>query len=152
MPGIGGNASETVAAFLVDAGLAYRPSVVTASQYGVTRGQLPSTVQDSWIAVGDVGGDVQGKIQRTGESVTYPRVQILVRNRDYDLAGDKCREIAEALSEVAGVEVNCLNAVQVFLYGCMIVQPPTFLYEEEQNHCQIWVTVIQLSVSEVPVP
>lgn len=151
MPGIGGNASETVAAFLVDAGLASRPSAVTAGNYGVTRGQLPVT-GDSWISIVDLGGNVQGKIQRTGESVTYPRVQILVRNLDYSEAGNKSRAIAEALSEAKEVTVLCLNAVQVFLYGCVILQSPTFLYEEEKNRRQVWVTVVQLSVSEVPVP
>lgn len=151
------SASEICAAFLCGAGLSIgRPTASPLPTWPVTAGALPVDVPprsavkgDAWVAVRDLVPLTEGKYQRTGETVTKPKVQILVRHKDYAAADLQARKIAFALSPVLRQVVVTLTAEQVLFEACKIEQPPAFLYEEEKNRRQVFVLVAQLTVSEV---
>lgn len=151
-------ASEVVAAYLIGLGTLGIGRSADDPTWPISKGALPTgTVSttarpvggDSWVSCRDVTPYTEGKYQSTGESVVKPKVQILVRHKDYDAASLQARKIAEALSPVNRATVETLSEEEVLFEACCIEQQPAFLYEEEKNRRQVFVLVVKVTISEV---
>lgn len=151
--------AEIIIAFLVAEGLVQRPSN-PSKVWPATRGQAPvsdvvsatdATYQgDKWVYCTDILPLTEGKYQRTGETVRKPKVQICVRDVDYQSAYLKCRAIEEALSPVRLEIVTTDSAEEVLFEACKIELATAYLYAEPQNRRQYFCTTVQLTISEAP--
>ena len=151
--------SEIIIAYLVAEGLVQRPSN-PSKVWPATRGQAPisdtisatdTTYQgDKWVYCTDILPFTEGKYQRTGETVRKPKVQICVRDKDYQTAYLKCRAIEFALSPILLEIVTTDTDEEILFEACKIDLATAFLYSEAQNRRQYFCTTVQLTISEAP--
>lgn len=68
---------------------------------GVT-GAMPPTDHERCISIVDVSAWIQGRIQRTGEHISHPKVQMLIRAPNYPVGWDKGTAIIRNILEKLG--------------------------------------------------
>lgn len=95
--------AEIVSKLLRDLGLATRRENNQA--WPVFVSFLPANPDDA-IAVFDTSGKLQGRIQRTGETITKPGIQVRVRAKDYKTGWKKINTIRQALDAVLRTPVT----------------------------------------------
>jgi len=88
--------------WLIDNGYGVDPETDPVSDWPIYVGQMPDTrsVKDRAIAIYDPAGTSEGRIQRTGETVIHPGLQIRVRDREYEDGYRKTSEISVALDDM----------------------------------------------------
>lgn len=89
-------------AFLIDNGFGVDPEIDTASDFPIYDGHLPDAagIKDKAIAIYDPAGTSDGRIQRTGETVIHPGLQVRVRDNKYRDGYKKSSEISTALDGI----------------------------------------------------
>lgn len=140
--------SEVVAAYLVFAGYAVRPTSGTVD-WAITKGAFIPDEPDKALGLTDIIPMFEGKIQRTGETVTKPRVQIVSRAKDYTVALTKLQQISNFLSAVNRPLVTTNVPETVLVEGIKIIYGPVFIGQEEKNRRQMFSLVVQPTITEI---
>ncbi len=101
--------AEVLRQRLLDQGVGVDPDVDSSSDFPIYVGQMPDFVgaKDLAIAVYDTAGRNDGRIQRTGETLIHPGLQVRVRHNTYQDGYAKADEISQELDNTpAGTVVT----------------------------------------------
>lgn len=101
--------AEVIHRLLIDAELTSLPKYKT--EWASFVGQMPDgdKTPDTAIAVYDTAGIVDGRIQRTGETIVHPGINIRVRAIGYSAARKKASELFNHLDSVKNQSVQLDN-------------------------------------------
>ena len=101
--------AEVLRQRLLDQGIGVDPVTNPTADFPIYLGQMPDFqgVKDRAIAVYDTAGLNDGRIQRTGETIIHPGMQVKVRHNKYKDGYAKADEISQELDNTpAGTVVT----------------------------------------------
>lgn len=112
--------ADAVAAFLESRGFSDDTTVIRVG---------PETSEDWLICCTDYSSRKDGVLQKTGEELTAPRVQVRVRQEDYPTAFLKIEEIAFALSALKQQDLFIVDFPKgAYLLACFsIISGPMYM-------------------------
>lgn len=131
--------------FLVSYGLASKPSSATA--WPMTYGGSMDDLANNALIAKSVSSQTEGKIQKTGETVRKPRLQISCRSQSHETAEVKLNDILAVLSALT-MQPVVIGAVTYIIHACEIIMDTAFLMQEEKNRRQVYVATVQLTITE----
>jgi hypothetical protein len=94
------------------------------------------------IGITDSGTFQQGRLQKTGERVEHPQVQLLLRSPDYPTGWDKGKQLERGLFDKIGVDpamgglgwVNTTLDAQLYTISAIHVMTPLFFLGIEKDN------------------
>ena len=136
--------SQYVAQLLNDSGVAYFNP--TGVQWKLTYSTAPST-PDSLVTVFDTGGEPDGRLMGSGETVFHPTVQVRVRAVDYTAAHDKCLAVKALFDTIIRTPIT-VNAVLKKFQSITTYTYPVFIGQETDKNRQVFVLNARISFTE----
>lgn len=126
---------------LIAAGVGVDAVATPAGQWPVFVSTLPegTDVKDNALCVYDTSGVMDGRIQKTGESIEHPGIQVRIRSGDYAAGFAKAKAAAAALDgiKMSAVTVGAESAkVQSVTRGAVMSLGP-----EPQNRRRVSFTI-----------
>ena len=116
--------------------------------YGSAVQAVPTT-PDLFVTVTDTGGHTDGRIQRTGEIITHPGIQVRVRSRDFPTAWDKTQAVLTALSSAKGAVITGRATRTYRLDSFTMTSTPTLMLIEEQARRHTFVLNGLVTIREI---
>lgn len=143
---------DVVAALLVHAGLAVRPSAATTSNWPVAIGSMPTGGNfNNYIAVYGTGADQDGRLHRTKERIEQPTFQLVVRGSDYPTGRNKAKDIVEYFDSIGSLapEGVSVNSTALEVSGIHVVTNVTPIGQEENNNRWLFSVNAKITFKEV---
>lgn len=144
-------ASHAVLLLLRNAGVVGGENAVYPA-YGSAVGTLPSgpSISDNYVAVRRSGALVEdGKLQKTGEPVEFPYVQVMVRARTHLEAERKGKAVVDLLCKSVARTVITSGSDSCMVHSVKLVTGLTYVAQQEKNQTQLYSINFQVTISEV---
>lgn len=137
--------ARVIAAWLVAHVHAYDPP---AAQWGCYVSSLPDGGHNA-LCVYDTVGILQGRIQRTGETIETPGIQVRVRSQDYETGRAKADALCAAFDELFRHEVE-VDDTDYLIQAVTRTTPVICLGPEEGNKRERFTINFLVTITELP--
>lgn len=130
--------AEVVAKYFKDVGL-------SDASWPVSVGAVPATAKDNYLTVFDAGAEQDGRIQKTGERIQHPLIQIRIQAVNYPTGWAKGVAIQAALDALHNRPVT-INTTTYTIKAATVYMPLVKIGQAEQNARELFTINVRLTL------
>lgn len=130
--------ADIIAKFLKDRSL-------SDASWPVSVSAVPKTDAPNYLTVFDTGADQDGRIQKTGERIEHPTVQVRIQSKDYPTGWAKGKAVQAALDDIHNTVVT-IGTTDYTVQAATVYMPLVKIGETEQYARQVFTTNVRLTL------